>query len=114
MSTPGSYHVATLDRVIHEPARLMIVALLFSLARADFVYLLRETGLSTGNLSVQLANLEQAGYLRIEKTFRGKLPLTTCALTPEGRAAFDRYRAQVVQLLSAPPGDAAAAGEHAS
>lgn len=102
MSTPGSYHVAALDRVIHEPARLMIVALLSSLARADFVYLLRETGLSKGNLSVQLSNLEAAGYVQIEKTFRGKVPLTTCTLTPEGRAAFARYRAQVVQLLSAP------------
>lgn len=97
-----SYQVAEVDRVIHEPARLMIMALLFALARADFVYLLRETGLSKGNLSVQLTNLEQAGYLQIEKTFRGKLPLTTCALTPTGRAAFERYRTQVIQLLSTP------------
>jgi DNA-binding transcriptional ArsR family regulator len=102
MSEPGSYHVASVDRVIHEPARLMIIALLHSLARADFVYLLRETGLSKGNLSVQLSNLEQAGYVQIEKRFRGKTPLTLCTLTSAGRAAFARYRAHVVHLLSIP------------
>ena len=65
-----------LDRVIHEPARLMLVALLAGVSRADFGWLQRESSLTKGNLSSHLARLEEAGYVEIEKTFRGKIPLT--------------------------------------
>jgi DNA-binding MarR family transcriptional regulator len=81
-----------LDRVIHEPGRLVIVSLLFSVAQADFLYLLNETGLNKGTLSSHLARLEQERYLEIIKTFRGKVPQTLLRLTAEGRKAFDRYR----------------------
>ncbi|MCS6840352.1 MAG: transcriptional regulator [Roseiflexus sp.] len=101
MTDAHHYHVETLDRFIHEPARLMIVALLYSVDRADFLYLQRETGLTKGNLSAQLAKLERAGYVRIEKTFRGKMPLTVCSLTAEGRQAFEQYRARLQQLMAA-------------
>jgi DNA-binding MarR family transcriptional regulator len=84
--------LADVDRVIHEPARTMIVAILYNLESADFLYLQRETGLTKGNLSAHLTKLENAGYLQIEKTFRGKIPLTLCALTESGRIAFDGYR----------------------
>lgn len=90
-----------LDRLIHEPARLMIVALLYTVATADFLFLQRETQLSKGNLSVHLAKLDQAGYITIEKTYRGKLPLTLCTLTDTGRAAFQRYRRHMQQLVAA-------------
>jgi DNA-binding transcriptional ArsR family regulator len=90
------------DRVIHEPARLLIVALLSSAREADFLFLQRETGLTKGNLSSHLSRLEQAGYIRIDKGFRGKIPQTVCSLTAEGRAAFKTYRAQMKRAVSRP------------
>ncbi len=89
-----------LDRDIHEPARLVIVATLYAAAEADFLYLQRATGLTKGNLSSHLSKLEQAGYVEIEKTFRGKIPLTVCRLTPSGRTAFDGYRKTLTKALS--------------
>jgi DNA-binding MarR family transcriptional regulator len=88
------------DRVIHEPARLLLVALLSAVEEADFLYLQRESGLSKGNLSSHLAKLDQAGYVEIEKTFRGKIPYTVLRLTRQGRAAFDRYKKSLKGLLS--------------
>lgn len=87
------------DRLIHEPARLMIVTILYTAEKADFLYLLRETGLTRGNLSTHLSRLEQAGYVQIEKTYRGKVPQTLCRLTDEGRAAFENYRNQLKQIV---------------
>jgi DNA-binding transcriptional ArsR family regulator len=84
--------IAELDRVLHEPGRLMIAALLAGVKECDFLFLLRETGMSKGNLSSHLARLEGAGYVEIEKTYRGKVPMTLLRLTPAGRAAFDGYR----------------------
>lgn len=91
--------LSTLDRDIHEPARLMIAAMLYAAEAADFVFLQRETGLTKGNLSSHLAKLERAGYIEIEKTFRGKIPLTMCRLTAAGRAAFETYRATLKRAL---------------
>ena len=92
--------LAEMDRVIHEPARLMIVTILYAVESADFTYLLNETGLTKGNLSTHLTRLEQAGYIKIEKTFRGKIPQTICRLTNDGRAAFEGYRAQLKRIIS--------------
>jgi len=91
--------LAEVDRVIHEPARLMIATILYTVESADFTYLLRETGLTKGNLSAHLAKLEQAGYVDIEKSFRGKVPQTICKLTKAGRSAFQAYRAQMKQIV---------------
>ena len=87
--------IAGLDRVIHEPGRLMIVALLAAVKECDFLYLSHETGMNKGNLSSHLSRLEAAGYVHIEKTYRGKVPQTLLRLTQAGRAAFDRYRRAV-------------------
>jgi DNA-binding transcriptional ArsR family regulator len=81
-----------IDRVIHEPARLMVVALLAAVAEADFQYLRQATGLTQGNLSAHLSKLEEAGYVAIEKTFRGKYPLTICRLTERGTEVLNNYR----------------------
>lgn len=89
----------SLDRIIHEPARLQIVAMLAGAKEADFLFLQRETGLTKGNLSSHLIKLEEAGYIEIEKTFRGRIPLTLTRLTPDGRAAFQRYRKSMNGLL---------------
>lgn len=91
--------LADVDRLIHEPSRTIIVAILFTVESADFLYLQRETGLTKGNLSVHLSKLEEAGYLSIEKTYRGKVPLTLCRLTDKGRVAFESYRKQLKQFV---------------
>jgi DNA-binding MarR family transcriptional regulator len=96
--------VVNIDRVIHEPARLLIVAILSMTAEADFLYLLRETGLTKGNLSAHLSRLEDAGYIRVEKTYRGKLPQTVCRLTDAGRAAFNDYRTRMKLAMESLPG----------
>ena len=88
------------DRVIHEPARLLIVALLAGVKEADFLWLLSESELTKGNLSGHLARLADAGYVEIEKTYRGKVPLTLLRLTKSGRAAFDAYRKEMNGLLT--------------
>lgn len=87
------------DRVIHEPSRSVILAILAAVGSADFLYLQRETGLTKGNLTIHLSRLEQAGYIEIEKTFRGKIPLTLCKITHPGREAFKVYRRQLKQFL---------------
>jgi DNA-binding transcriptional ArsR family regulator len=89
-----------LDRVIHEPARLQLVALLSGVKEADFLWLMNESELTKGNLSSHLAKLEEAGYVEIEKTFRGKIPLTVLRLTRAGRAAFEAYKKSLNGLLA--------------
>jgi len=89
-----------LDRLIHEPARLLIVTILASAVSADFLFLQRETGLTRGNLSAHLSKLEEAGYVKIEKMFKGKLPLTVCKLTAAGRKALTHYRQQLQDFIT--------------
>jgi len=89
------------DRVIHEPARLKVMSVLAVVESADFVYLQRETGLTGGNLSVQLTRLEEAGYITIVKSFVGKVPRTLASITPVGSAAFAAYRRYLQGLLGA-------------
>jgi DNA-binding MarR family transcriptional regulator len=84
--------VEAIDRVVHEPARLMIMAHLSVLTEADFVYLLNATGLTKGNLGSHIAKLESARYVRVDKRFVGRTPRTVVALTPEGRAALAAWR----------------------
>ena len=84
--------IVNVDRTIHEPSRLVIVAVLYFVESADFLYLLRETQMTKGNLSSHLAKLEGKGYVEIEKTYRGKVPRTICSLTKSGQAAFRHYR----------------------
>lgn len=84
-----------IDRTIHEPARLMIVAVLSAVEEADFLYLLQATGLTKGNLSAHLSRLEEAGYVEIEKMFVGKTPRTVARLTKAGAKALEDYRRQL-------------------
>lgn len=92
------------NRVIHEPARLKIMAVLSVAESADFMYLMRETGLTRGNLSVQLTRLREANYIKIAKEFVGRSPRTTASMTATGRQAFDRYRAYLTDILRATSG----------
>ena len=92
--------IASLDRLIHEPARLAILSVLYAVKEADFLFLLRETGLTKGNLSTHLSKLEGAGYIEIEKGYVGKLPQTLCRMTEAGRQAFDDYRKKLKEFLN--------------
>jgi len=96
---PDARTLADVDRTIHAPARLMIMTILQGAESADFRYLLNETGLTKGNLASHLAKLEERGYLELEKTYQGKVPLTLCRLTEEGRAAFEAYRQQLERII---------------
>jgi len=91
--------IADIDRVIHEPGRLMIVALLSAVARADFLYLQHETGMNKGTLSSHISRLEETGYVAVVKTYRGKVPQTLLSLTATGHRAFEQYRRQLKEAL---------------
>lgn len=80
-----------LDPLLHSQLRLAVMSLLISLKEAEFTFLKDKTVSTAGNLSVQLDKLEQAGYISIEKTFKGKRPLTTCRITSKGIGAFETY-----------------------
>jgi DNA-binding MarR family transcriptional regulator len=85
--------VVQVDKLLHEPARLGIMAILYVTEAADFLYIRKHTTLTKGNLSAHLSKLEDAGYIVIEKRFEGKTPRTLCQLTEAGRARFDDYLA---------------------
>jgi DNA-binding transcriptional ArsR family regulator len=90
MPTPFE-HLAGLNRLVHEPARLAILTALSACDKADFLFLLNITGLTKGNLSSHLSKLEQAGLVEIEKRFEGKTPVTYLMLTLEGKDALKEY-----------------------
>ncbi len=91
--------IADIDRLVHEPARLMMIAVLYVVESADFVYLMRQTGLTRGNLSSHMSRLEAAGYIDVKKEFVGKMPRTVLQLTGRGREAFETYRREMMQVL---------------
>jgi DNA-binding MarR family transcriptional regulator len=91
--------VNKIDRLIHEPSRYMLMAYLYVVEVADFLFLLRQTGMTWGNLSTHLSKLESAGYLVMEKEFLGKKPHTTVRLTEQGRNAFEEYRGNMKRVL---------------
>jgi DNA-binding transcriptional ArsR family regulator len=95
--------LASIDRLIHEPARLMLMAHLYVLESADFLFLVRQTRLTWGNLSSHMSKLEAAGYVNIDKEFVGKKPHTMARLTKAGRAAFRKYRERMKQVLEELP-----------
>ena len=104
--------ISQLDRLIHEPARLTILMILNSVGEADFLYLQREGGFTQGNLSGHLAKLEEAGYVVIEKMFKGKVPLTVCSLSSKGMAALSEYSERMLGILQSggSSGDPGASG----
>jgi DNA-binding MarR family transcriptional regulator len=95
----GLRELGQIDRMVHEPARLMILMVLYTVEHADFTFLVNLTELTDGNLSSHLAKLEEAGYVDIEKGYAGKKPRTTIRLTPEGREAIESYRSTMEQAL---------------
>ena len=80
-----------LDPILHAELRLAVVSILAGVDEADFTYLRQQTGATSGNLSVQIDKLSAAGYIAVEKGFKGKMPRTSCRITPEGQEAFRNY-----------------------
>lgn len=80
-----------LDPLLHAELRLAIMSLLIGTDEAEFPYIKEQTGATAGNLSVQIDKLSAAGYIEVEKTFKGKRPCTLCRITPKGLQAFEIY-----------------------
>ncbi len=95
----GQHQLGGIDRLIHEPARYNIMALLFVVEAADFLFVERQTELTPGNLSSHIRKLEDAGYVAVVKDFVNRKPRTMLTLTAEGRAAFEKYRQQMKQVF---------------
>ena len=98
-SNQGLRNLAEVDRLVHEPARLMILMVLYTVEVADFTFLINATELTDGNLSSHLSKLEAANYVEIEKGYDGKRPRTRLRLTEVGRQAVERYRSTMQQAL---------------
>lgn len=102
MTGTNSNHKTALgdiDRLIHEPGRLMVMALLYEITSSNFSFLMNQTGLSWGNLSAHMRKLEEAGYIEVEKAFKGRRPNTMLCLTKQGCSAFQSYRHYMKQIL---------------
>lgn len=95
----GLQIIAQIDRTVHAPARMMILALLNAVESVDFIFLMNQTGLTRGNLSSHLNKLEEDAYIRIRKEFADKIPRTLISLTEEGRSAIETYRENMRQVI---------------
>ena len=98
MQGEAPHEALRLDRIVHEPARLAILAVLSGAEEADFAFLLAATGLTKGNMSRQASTLEEAGYIAIRKYYRGKVPATGYKLTAAGREALVAYGERIASI----------------
>ncbi len=90
----------SLDPLLHSQLRLAVMSLLLAVKSAEFVYIKEKTAATAGNLSVQIDKLNKAGYIEVEKSFRGKKPLTTCKITKKGILAFEDYVDNLKQYIN--------------
>ena len=90
-----------LDPILHSELRLAVMSILAGADEADFTYLKNQTGATSGNLSVHIDKLTTAGYITVEKGFKGRMPRTTCKITPAGQEAFSNYVDVLKEYLSA-------------
>ena len=91
--------ITDLDRTIHAPARLMILAYLAAVDSVDFIFLMNQTGLTRGNLASHLSTLEEAGYIKVQKEFVDRKPHTLITLSAKGRQAIQDYRVQMRKVI---------------
>jgi DNA-binding transcriptional ArsR family regulator len=89
-----------LDPLLHSQLRLAVVSILVSVEEAEFSFLQEKTESTSGNLSVQVEKLKEAGYIKVIKTYKGKYPLTKCAITKKGIKAFEDYVTNIQQYLN--------------
>lgn len=100
----GSLELLKLDRLIHDPSRLLILTFLYPVGKLDYLSLQKKLRLTTGNLSWQLRKLEKAGFVAIEKKFKGKYPQTICGMTRKGREALELYAQMLKQVTKVTEG----------
>ena len=89
-----------LDPLLHSELRLAVMSILMDADQADFSYIKKQTGATSGNLSVQIDKLSAAEYITIEKGFKGKMPCTTCKITQAGKDAFENYVTALKEYIS--------------
>lgn len=89
-----------LDPLLHSQLRLAVMSLLLSVESAEFTFIREKTSSTAGNLSVQLDKLSEAGYIQVEKSFKGKKPVTTCSITRKGIKAFEDYVNNLKQYIN--------------
>ena len=89
-----------LDKTVHEPARLMILSMLYVIDSADFVFLHKQSGLTRGNFSTHMSKLEESNYIEVKKEFIDKKPTTIYSISAQGRAALENYRDQMKRILT--------------
>ena len=102
-SSDELHPLADINRIIHSPARLMVMTYLYVVDSVDYVYLTHLTGLTWGNLATHVGKLEEAGYVEIEKTFVDKKPYSVINLTRDGRQAFKDYKSKMREVLDELP-----------
>ena len=90
-----------LDPILHSELRLAVMSILAGADEADFSYLKKQTGATSGNLSVQIDKLSAAGYITVEKGFKGKMPRTTCRISQTGLDAFNNYVEALKEYIKA-------------
>lgn len=90
-----------LDTLLHSELRLAVMSILAEVDQAEFSYLKKQTGATSGNLSVQIDKLNAAGYISVEKGFKGKMPCTSCKITQKGTEAFENYVNALKEYISA-------------
>ena len=95
--------IQSIDPIIHHPSRYLILNILSMLEYADFKFFLRETGLTKGNLSSHMAKLENGGYVAVEKTYKGKIPVTLYKITANGETALREYKKNINKWYSLKP-----------
>ena len=97
--SPFENPLGDLNQIIHAPARLRILMMLYVVESLDYVFLKNQTGLSWGNLATHLKKLEDAGYIVVNKGYQGKKPQSQIELTPNGRDAFRSYKNTLQQIF---------------
>jgi len=102
--TGGSLELLKLNRLIHDPGRLLILTFLYPVAKLDYLELKKRIRFSAGNLSSHLSKLEKAGYVLIQKGFKGKYPITVCSMTKRGREALALYAEMLRQITKVTEG----------
>ncbi|HCC69769.1 MAG TPA: transcriptional regulator [Bacteroidales bacterium] len=98
-TNPDFKTIIAVNKLIHEPARMAIISLLSVVEEADFLFIMNSTSLTQGNLSSHLGKLEEAGYVEIEKTFKGKRPHTVIRLTDSGQGELETYIKTIKEFL---------------
>jgi DNA-binding transcriptional ArsR family regulator len=96
----NSDDIIEIDKLLHEPARLKIMSNIYTTNSTDFLLLKKQTGLSSGNLSAHLIKLEKAGYVSIQKKFKGRRPHTTLKITKKGKEAFSSYKKKLISVIN--------------